>query len=304
MKKYILIFVMGILFMFLIPLLNLPEEKNANEFKGSDISVYNHITGGIENMPLEEYVCKVLSKEMPSSFETEALKAQAVAIRTYMLRKASAELEEHHGAMVCTDSSHCMAYMSDEEAKSRWGDNYQNIKEIYINAADATAGEILKYDDDYALTAFHAISSGKTENSEEVWGSDVGYLKSTDSSFDKEVEGYQTEVRVNYNEFINKIGAQSYNNFCDNITRTSVGSVKNITVCGVPMTGNQLRDLFSLRSANFEIREEDEQVVFMVYGYGHGVGMSQYGANSLAKNGYDYKLILNHYYNGTILAKQ
>lgn len=295
MKKYISIVLIFVLLIYIIPLSTLITKKENKKFRGETISIYDADTEDVFSIPLEEYVLKVLSKEMPASFEKEALKAQAVAIRTYTLKKKQTKNEKHKNAVVCTDSNHCMAY-SDAEIDEEY-------REKLENAVLETEGQTLWFENDYASTVFHAISSGKTENSADIWGGQVPYLISVESGEDKEVKGYETKVKVSYNDLISKLGAKDYEKVIGDMERTKTGTVKNITLCEKEYTGAKIREIFNLRSANFTIEEKDGEYIFTVYGYGHGVGMSQHGANNYAKAGYTYEDILSHYYPGTLLKK-
>lgn len=295
MRKYICIGLVFILLIYIIPLSTLITKKEKKIFKGEEIMVYDTEKGENFSVPLEEYVLKTLSKEMPASFEMEALKAQAVAVRTYTLKKNQNRNEKHPGAAVCTDSNHCMAYHK-EEIEGEY-------KEKLERAVEETEGQVLMFENDYASTVFHAISSGKTENSRDVWGGEVPYLVSVDSTEDKNVKGYETKVKVSYNELITKLGVKDFEKVIGEEERTENGTVKTIIVCEKEFTGAKIRELFNLRSANFKLEEDEGEYVFTVYGYGHGVGMSQYGANNYAKAGYTYEDILSHYYPGTELKK-
>lgn len=295
MKKYISFGLVFILIIYIIPLSTLITKKEKKIFKGETIAVFDPDTEEVFSVPLEEYVLKVLSKEMPASFEKEALKAQAVAIRTYTLKKKQTKNEKHPKATVCTDSNHCMAYLKDEINKE--------YREKLESAVKETEGQVLMFENEYASTVFHAISSGKTENSQDIWGGQVPYLVSVESTEDKNVKDYETKVTVSYNDLITKLGAKDFEKVIGKEERTESGTIKTITLCEKEFTGAKIRELFNLRSSNFKIEEKDGEYVFTVYGYGHGVGMSQYGANSYAKMGYSYEEILEHYYPGTILKK-
>lgn len=295
MRKFITIGLVFILLIYIIPLSTLITKKEKKIFNGETISVYDTDTDEVLKVSLEEYVLKALSKEMPASFEKEALKAQAVAIRTYTLKKKQTKNEKHENAVVCTDSNHCMAYMKEEIE--------EKYREKLEGAVLETSGQVLMFDKEYASTVFHAISSGRTENSEDIWGGEVPYLVSVESLDDIKVKGYETKVTVSYNELINKLGAKDFEKVIGEEQRTEAGAVKTITLCEKEYTGAKVRELFNLRSSNFKIEEDDGNYIFTVYGYGHGVGMSQHGANNYAKAGYTYEEILNHYYPGTILKK-
>ncbi|MBO5098846.1 MAG: SpoIID/LytB domain-containing protein, partial [Clostridia bacterium] len=190
MKKYISFGLVFILIIYIIPLSTLITKKEKKIFKGETIAVFDADTEDVFSVPLEEYVLKVLSKEMPASFEKEALKAQAVAIRTYTLKKKQTKNEKHPKATVCTDSNHCMAYLKEEINKE--------YREKLESAVRETEGQVLMFENEYASTVFHAISSGRTENSQDIWGGQVPYLVSVESTEDKNVKDYETKVTVSY----------------------------------------------------------------------------------------------------------
>ncbi len=294
-KKMISMGLVFIILIYIIPVSTLITKKEKKISEGEKISVYDFEKEEVFYIPLEEYVFNAVAKEMPASFEKEALKAQAVAVRTYTLKKLKVKNEKHPKASVCTDSNHCMAY-SNEELEEKY---QQKLQEAVME----TKGEALMYEDEYASTVFHAISSGKTESSADIWGGQLPYLVSVESEGDKTVKGYETKVSVGYHQLVEKLGAKDFEKVIGEIARTDAGTVKTITLCEKEYTGAKIRELFDLRSANFNIEEKDGEYIFTVYGYGHGVGMSQYGANHYAKAGYSYEEILKHYYPGTELKK-
>ena len=253
--------------------------------------------GKVYEMDFEEYVLCVLRKEVPASYEREALKAQAVAIRSYALRKIKSGA--HENADVCTSFAHCMAYLSHQGAKEKWGDKFEEINNKYEKAVKETKNQVLEYGGEVANTVFFAISSGRTENAFDVWGGNVPYLVSVDSSEDINSNGFESNVEVSENEFKEKLGIEKIS--VGSIERGEGGGVKNICISGKIFKGSEIRMLFSLRSANFEI-ETGDNIVFKVKGYGHGVGMSQNGANECAKKGMKYEEILCKYYTGTNLV--
>ncbi len=273
------------------------------------ISVYNSSTNKIQEMDIETFLYGVLSAEMSSDFSEEALKAQAVAARTYIIYKKENNMTKgHKGADICTDSNHCQAYFSYDELKKNKGDDW--IKESYPKikkAVDDTKGHILIYDEKAILPLYFSTSSGKTENCEEVFSSQYPYLKSVSSPYEEQSPRYYTETKINKNKFVNALN-KSYSNISlsvDNLInqikvleRTNAGSVKTIQIGNKKLTGRNIRTLFGLNSANFDIGFENDTIVFKVKGYGHGVGMSQWGAEGMAQKNYKYYDILCHYYTG------
>lgn len=290
------------------------EENTDNIEKEIFISVYDTKKNEIESLDLEEYLCGVVFSEMPSSFEVEALKAQAVAARSFciykMLCSTEAIREEHHGTDICNDYKHCKDYISYEEACEKYGDEYiRPLWEKVQNAVYATKNEIITYESEPAITVFHAISGKETESAENVWGNPVPYLVSvpTDEENSKdEIRNYITESIFDADEFKEKLISNGFradftkdeSSWITNMTLNSSGRVDSVDICGKIITGRRLREIFSLRSTDFMLEYSNQAFIFTVTGYGHGVGMSQYGANLMAKEGRNYKEILMWYYTG------
>lgn len=266
---------------------------------------------GIENMTLNTYLYGVVAAEMPASFEIEALKAQAVAARTYTISKMNKNIPEHDGAHVCDKINHCKAYISEEELKEKYGENW--IKEYYPkikNAVSETDGIIATYSGEPITAVFHSTSSGMTENSKDVWSGDVPYLVSVVSEGEEESPRYADSITFSKEDFIKKISESGKNPvFSENtaewigeITKNESGSVNTIKIGGVSFKGTEVRELLGIRSTNFEIIPGDT-IRINTKGNGHGVGMSQYGANYMAKHGYTYEQILKKYYTGITVEK-
>lgn len=238
--------------------------------------------------------------EMPASYNIEALKAQAVAARTYALNKIASGA--HSDNAVCTDFACCQAYISPEDYTGG-GDNLKKV----ADAVSQTSNEIMTYNSEPIVAAFHSMSAGKTTSAEEVWGSKVPYLVSVDSALEKSEESFETTVSVPIDEFIKALASvsENYSGALDISVpvRDTAGYVKSLSIGGVTFSGNTIRNLFSLRSTNFNLGIEHSNAVFYVRGYGHGVGMSQHGANLLAEGGADYKEILQTYYTGVTIEK-
>ncbi|AQM59230.1 MULTISPECIES: stage II sporulation protein D [Clostridium] len=291
-------------------------EANSNEIivKGNNkVKVYRTNTKKIEEMDVEEYILGVVSSEMPAKFELEALKAQAVAARTFYYSKREKKCNLSKGAEIC-DGVHCQAYMSKNERMSKWAndeknDNYNKIK----RAVQETSGMVLSYGGELVkYPQFFSTSSGKTENSEDVFSNTVPYLKSTSSPGEEISNVYQTEKEISNKEFVNVINsnykkaALKESDIKSKISiksRTEGGSVNDIQIGGVTIKGTEFRKLFDLRSANFNIEYLKDKVKIVCKGNGHGVGMSQWGANVMAKNGKKYDEILKHYYSGVDVKK-
>jgi len=265
----------------------------------------------IEKMDTGQYLKEVVASEMPAEFSVEALKAQSVAARTYMQRKinSSEKDEEHKGADVCTDFHHCKAWMREEERKKLWEEDKREEYWNRISAAvDETKGEIMYYEGEPISAVFHSTSSGKTENAKDVWGKDVPYLQSVVSEGDEYSPRFKSEYSCDINEFRSKIAeaVPEYNTeseiFSD-IKRSEAGGIISLKVYGVEIKGSEFRNIFNLRSSNVELEREGDIINMKISGNGHGVGMSQYGAEYLGKNGAGYKEILTKYYKGVEIRK-
>lgn len=277
------------------------------------IRVYDCRTDSVAEHDFEEYMVGVLAGEMPASYESEALKAQAVAGRSYILDRMenyrkNGTPPEHKGADICNDSAHCKAWLSMESACEKWGENWA---EKYLpklqTAVRETRGEYMVYEGQTVKAFFYSASSGRTETAHDVWGgNDYPYLQSVESVGDTTAPDFESTVTVTKIDFVQKL--QSKNNavivseplssMIGEVTRTEGGSVAAVVLGGQLFKGTEIRTIFGLRSANFTIDAQDDDIVFHVKGYGHGVGMSQYGANYMAKQGKTYREILQHYYTG------
>ena len=261
----------------------------------------------VTEMTLGEYLVGVVRAEMPASFEMEALKAQAVAARTYTLYKIYSGGNHGDTADICTDSTCCQAYIGEEQARSNWGEEADANEEKIETAVYETDGMTILYGGVPILAVFHSSSAGQTRSSGSVWVSDLPYLQSVSSPEEGEsIPNYYSRVEFSASEFREKFLAShpeanlsgAAREWLTNAVTDSAGSVDTLTVGGVTIKGTELRSILGLRSACFEWEVSGETLIFYVTGYGHGVGMSQYGANQMAKDGADYQEILTHYYTG------
>ena len=259
----------------------------------------------VEEMTLGEYLTGVVRAEMPASFELEALKAQAVAARTYTLYKMQTGGNHGDTADICTDSTCCQAYISEEDARNNWGEDADAYEEKIETAVRETDGEAVLYGGVPILAVFHSSSAGQTRSSGEVWVNDLLQAVASPEPADS-IPNYYSRVEFTAEEFREKVlSAQpeadlsgDMDGWLQNAVTDSAGSVETVEVGGVTVKGSTLRSILGLRSACFEWEVEDGRLVFFVTGYGHGVGMSQYGANQMAQEGADYREILTHYYTG------
>lgn len=266
------------------------------------ITVLNHKTNVIAEVPLENHLTGVLAAEMPAAYHTEALKAQAVAARSYILSKAQSTNPEHPEAIICTNPNHCKGWISEAEAKAKWtpAEASFNWKKLKSAVAD-TNGEYMVCDGETVEAFFFASSGGKTENSEDVWGGSRPYLKSVESPGDILSPDHISVIKITASDFSKKLGI-SAPPIIENISRTEGGSVSTITINKKSFKGTEIRSIFGLKSANFTIDINPDFVTFTVLGYGHGVGMSQTGANYMASIGKKYTEILSHYYTNIQIA--
>ena len=256
----------------------------------------------IDNVMLEDYVVGVVAGEMPVSFEMEALKAQAVASRSYVLRKI---YDNKSGSYDVVDTTANQVYLDLDDLKNSWKDNYVNYLNKVREAVNGTSMEYLEYDGNVCNTMFFSTSNGYTEDSSLVFSSDVPYLRSVESSWDSAVNS-----NFNYSKELSLIDfydllSLNYNNMVNitNIERSKSNRVISLKINGVFFKGRDIYDKLRIRSTDFTIIQDGKKVIIKTKGFGHGVGMSQYGAYGMAKEGYNYKEILSHYYVGTSLKK-
>ena len=285
------------------------KQNNNIIMKGNEIiRVYITETGEIEEVNLEDYICGVVSNEMPANFEKEALKAQAVTARTYLASKKLNRCTLHEGIDIC-DSTHCQVYTSKEKRLEKWGADYANeywnkIKE----AVDETSGQVLSYEGELVLyPQFFSTSSGQTENSEDVYLGEIPYLRSVASTGEDSAPKYTSDKTLKISDFVYLLNSNFTNlnvtveNIKNNFnikSSSAAGGVIKLNINNVEIRGVDFRKALSLNSTNFTYEFNGDYITFHCKGYGHGVGMSQWGANAMAKNGSNYEEILKHYYTG------
>lgn len=269
------------------------------------LSVYRHDIGQTVPMELETYVQGVVAAEMPAEFHPEALKAQSIAARTLALRlwQAQEPLAGHPDAIISTNPGVHQAWLSDEDLRERWGPlSFFSRKSKVARAVTETRGLVITFDGELIFPAYHASSGGRTESSENYWTSYLPYLRSVDDPYVTGSRYEKTEAEFSPADVSQKTGvavaATSTSPLVEVLSRYPSGRVEWAQVGEARMTGRQLREKLQLRSSWFDVREESGRVVFDVFGYGHGVGMSQYGADGMARNGFRFDQILSHYYTG------
>lgn len=332
MRRYTGFLIFFSLLMLLIPLLAMFGQDPIPQIAGSPSSitdytelsagdyesnrfylVQDHRTGEVMALTPEAYIKGVVAAEMPISYHTEALKAQAVAAHTYALTQIDRELQTPtpalNGAYLSTDPAHFQAYLSQEERQELWGKNFNANEKKLTEAVNAVIGEVLTYEEKPIIAAFHSLSGGKTESAQNVWGREVAYLTPVESEGDPLSPNFKTTVTLTQAEvqhaLTTRFPAISLpENEADWFAiqeRSESGTVLTLTVGDQTMSGRELRELLSLKSADFTIACADGSFTFTSIGYGHGVGMSQYGADYLARQGKTYREILLHYYTGVQL---
>lgn len=294
-------------------IINLQVEENiAQEGTSYDYQKYNTIKllhtedNKVEEISLDEYLYGVVSAEMPASFEEEALKAQAVVARTYTIYKIVNNDGKHKDADICDSPNCCQAWISKEDRFARWDDaEAQDNWNKIVNAVNSTQGKIITYNGEPINAFFHSNSGGSTEAPIDVWGgSGYPYLQAVTTAGEDAYSQYSSEAEFTKQEFEEKIKEEHSDfeiNFdeedCIKIEEYTDGNrVKKIKVGNLELSGVEIRNIFGLRSANFEVSIEKDKIKFSVIGYGHGVGMSQTGADSLAKEEKTYEEIIHHFY--------
>lgn len=301
--KKILLFSFIIIFVPFV-IVNIFIKKDEITFvytSNSVVRVYREETGNVDKVPLEEYVYGVVSSEMPVSFEYEALKAQAVASRTYVMYQMQKNINNEYDVY---DSENSQVYMSEAELKSKWDDKYveysNKIKQVILD----TLGQYLTYDGNIIESFFFSTSVGYTENSEDVFSEKLPYLRSVESKWDESSPVYNDEKTMSKNEFYN-ILSMKYSDKLDitDIEKTNTGRIESLKINGEKFTGGEIRTKLGLRSTFFEIIDNNENITIKTRGYGHGVGMSQYGANGMALSGFTYDQILKYYYTDVKIEK-
>lgn len=316
MKKIIFYFVFVIILIFTMPIVftnkfetkevvsqNIVEEK-------FDYGDYNMIkllhteNGSIEELELDTYLLGVVASEMPASFELEALKAQAIVARTYTVYQIK-NSKKHENADICDSSMCCQAWISKENRLARWE---ENMREEYWNkitrAVMETKGKFIMYNNEPINAFFHSNSGGKTELAINVWGGNLPYLQTVETSGEDAYTSYNSEIEISKDELI-KMMLEKYSEFRIDFDKTDCikiieytegGRVQKIKIGNKEISGIECRQIFGLKSAKFNFEILENKVKFFVTGYGHGVGLSQCGSDVLAKKGMKCEEIIKYYY--------
>ena len=302
MKKLILVTLLVIIIPFLF--VNIFVKTDEIKFKyitNNTIRVKDEQTNIIKEIPFEEYIKGVVAGEMPVTFELEALKAQAVASRSYAMYQMTATKDKAYDVVNTTANQ---VYLTDEQLKDNWKEDYpEKINKIKTAIAE-TSGEYLTYNGEIVNAMFFSTSVGATENSEEVFVSALPYLRSVDSTWDKESPVYIDTYTFTLEDFYKKLNLPFKQTLKIEVTeKTSTGRTKALKINDQEMKGRDVATKLSLRSNYFDIVQNQNNITITTKGFGHGVGMSQYGANGMAKEGYKYDQILKHYYKNTEIKK-
>lgn len=282
------------------PVTAIPQAQSQNG--ETVVQVLRTHTGKTEEYSLQDYLFGVVAAEMPMSYEDEALKAQCVAAHTLYVNRGQTGKNQP----ISDDSATDQAFITKEVARAKWGDDADTYEQRLVQLVAQVAEELVLYEGEPALTVYHALSAGRTESAKTVWGSQVDYLTPVESVGDVLSEGYISKKSLSKTEFLEGLATLSGDLSTDvqweqavgDIRRSQSGTVTSAVFFGKEFSGGDIRSAFSLRSANFDVEIEEEQVTFVVRGYGHLVGMSQFGANTMAQQGSNYREILQWYYPG------
>ncbi len=334
MKKFLFLFIGMIICMISIPIIAIDQGLNfANvknfifnerqehevmstcETTNKEFKILDKATNEVFSIPEDKFIFSTVATEVPANFCDETIKAQMVAAYTYFKnlqkKQKSHPSNELNGADFAVDSSKCKYFATDEKIHEKWGNNFDFYNDKFQRLLSEVLGQTLKYNGEYIEAMYHAISSGQTESIEDVFGGNNPYLKPVPSPGDTLANGYLTEKTLSIAEITETLKAKFPGEALDTNAVKSMcisekndsGLIKKVSVGSKTFTGREIRELFSLRSSNFDIEITPDNVIFKVRGYGHGVGLSQYGAEYMAKQGADYKEILAWYYPGTELVK-
>lgn len=271
----------------------------------NEINLYLGSESKVVKLNIDEYLTGVVAAEMSAENNIEALKAQAIAAFTYAYRKHLQNNKTSNEYDLTDDSKLDQKYINEEARKAKWGESFEQKESKIKQAVTAIKNQLIVYNNEPILAVYHGISAGKTEAAKNVWGSDYAYLQSENSIGDLLCPEFYSEVAVTAEDFSKKLielGAtptEDFSKYIGKINKSSAGTVMEIEFCGKTFSGSQIRDAFNLKSAAFDVAFENNNFVFSVSGDGHGVGMSQYGANYMAQQGSNYKDIISFYYRGS-----
>lgn len=319
MKNFIIYLIILSLLVFAIPLVftNIPVQETSgvpeiiDDSSYSTIRLYHTNDGTIEELNMNEYLYGVVSGEMPAIYELEALKAQAIVARTYTIYQIK-NGSKHENADICDSSLCCQAWISKENRLARWEDSKENeYWNKIVEAVSSTNKKYITYDGEPINAFFHSNSGGKTELASNVWGGNLPYLKVVETSGEESYSAYSSEAIFSKDELIVKM-RENYKDFEINfkeaepikiLSYTESGRVKCIKIGTKEISGVEARKVFGLKSNNFTVEINGDNIKFSVIGYGHGVGLSQSGSDVLAKQGYLAEDIIKYYFNNVEISE-
>lgn len=291
MKAKVIVFFIVFLLLLISYIFRIEEDNKK-------FDVIESVKSNFKDDNLKEYIIGVVACEMPASFEIEALKAMSLASRTYAMYK----LENNKNYDLYNNDDQC--YITIDEMKNKWGKNFNKYYTRIENVVDETSNQYMTYKDDIIISFYFSISNGYTENVENVFSEKLDYLKSVDSSFDSEYNYKKDSMEFSLDDFLKKLNIKDKLIKDINIERSETGRVNYIYINNTKIKGTKFRTLLNLKSTDFNISVYNNLVKIETKGYGHGVGMSQYGANVLAKRGYSYDEILKYYYTGVNIVNK
>ena len=296
-NKYLIVV---IIILSIVAIISSPKKSETAYFNDEEIEVtIKDSTSNEETkLNLEEYIIGVVAGEMPASFEVDALKAQAIAARSYALSKINTATTSYD---LLTDVTN-QVYITTTDMQKKWGSDYEYYYNRIKDAVLETKDLVMEYDGEVISAYYFAMSNGYTEDASLVFGETHDYLESVDSTWDENVNNFEVTTTFSKEEFCEKLSLDCSNIAIENIVRSATNRVNSITINNQEFKGTKIRSLLNLRSTDFDIDITDK-VTITTKGYGHGVGMSQYGANEMAKKGYTYEEILNYYYKGIDIVK-
>ena len=288
------------------------SDDKAKADEETEVKVMASASGNILSMTELEYIIGCVASEVPATYHEEALKAQAVAAYTNLIRLKQNPDSSLNGADISDSPQKHQGYFTKEQRKEKWGENFEKYSEKVEKAVKEVAGVVMTYESEPIVASYCAMCPGRTESAEVIWGTDIPYLQSISSPGDKLSPDYSSTLiltKEQFKEIAEKdkdiklgddpekwIGKVEY-------SKNDTGVVKSIQIGSKTLSGNSARMMFSLRSPSFKASYENSSFTFEVSGYGHCVGMSQYGADYMARNGSDYKEILKHYYQGIAFTR-
>ena len=296
-NKYLIVV---IIILSIVTIISSPKKSETAYFNDEEIEVtIKDSTSNEETkLNLEEYIIGVVAGEMPASFEVDALKAQAIAARSYALSKINTATTSYD---LLTDVTN-QVYITTTDMQEKWDSDYEYYYNRIKDAVLETKDLVMEYDGEVISAYYFAMSNGYTEDASLVFGETHDYLESVDSTWDENVKNFEVTTTFSKEEFCEKLSLDCSNIAIENIVRSATNRVNSITINNQEFKGTKIRSLLNLRSTDFDIDITDK-VTITTKGYGHGVGMSQYGANEMAKKGYTYEEILNYYYKGIDIVK-